>query len=66
MQKRLKKGDRVKWDTARGRTTGTVQEVVTRQTRLRGTVIEASEEDPVYIVRCADTGSRDVALKHRP
>lgn len=70
MSTRWKKGDTVQWNTPEGRTTGVVQKVVTRPVRVRGTRLEGSEDEPVYIVRCDHTGRmtghRKVALKQRP
>ncbi len=69
----LKPGDRVEWNTPQGRTVGVVRKVVTRDTRVRGTQLRGSEDDPVYIVRTRATGMeagyrehKDVALKRRP
>jgi hypothetical protein len=70
MGRKLRKGDTVEWDGPQGRTTGVVQEVVTREIRVRGTRLQGSEDDPVYIVRSprpgGRAGHRDVALRHRP
>lgn len=68
-EKRLRKGDKVAWNTPAGRISGIVQKVVTRETRIRGKRVRGSEEDPVYIVRSTEgTASlcKEVALKMRP
>ena len=70
MDRKLKKGDRVEWNTPQGRTMGVVQKVVTKETRVRGTRLKGSEDDPVYIVRSSrsgkEAGHKDVALRRRP
>lgn len=70
MDRKLRKGDRVEWNTPQGRTTGVVQKVVTKETRVRGTRLCGSEEDPVYIVRSRRSGKlaghKDVALRRKP
>lgn len=67
--KRLRKGDKVVWNTPAGRTSGIVQKVVTKETRIRGKRVRGSEEDPVYIVRSTEDRAslcKEVALKMRP
>lgn len=70
MDRKLKKGDRVEWNTPQGRTAGVVQKVVTKETKVRGTHLRASEEDPVYIVRSRRSGGvaghKDFALRRKP
>ena len=67
MDRKLRKGDRVEWNTPQGRTAGVVQKVVTRETRVRGTRLRGSDDDPVYIVRSNRSGKlaghKDVALR---
>ena len=70
MARKLRKGDRVEWNTPQGRTEGVVQKVVTKDTRVRGTRLRGSEEDPVYVVRSSrsgrQAGHKTVALRRRP
>lgn len=70
MDRKLRKGDRVELDTRRGRTAGIVQKVVTKEKKVRGTRLEGSDDDPIYVVRCraADrpAGHKDVVVRRRP
>lgn len=70
MDRKFRKGDRVEWNSPQGRTEGIVQRVVTKETKVRGTRLTGSEEDPVYIVRSRrsgkEAGHKDVALRLRP
>jgi Hypervirulence associated proteins TUDOR domain len=51
------KGDKVAWNTSQGRTTGTVEEKLTSDTRIKGQEIKASEDDPKFKVRSDKTGA---------
>jgi hypothetical protein len=53
-----KKGDHVSWNTPQGRTTGTVVEVRTTPFSIEGTKLEASKDDPRYVVESDKTGAR--------
>lgn len=55
---KLSPGDRVKWNTPQGKTHGKVVERVTKETRVGGTRLVGSEEDPVYVVESDKTGKR--------
>ncbi len=63
MSKELKKGDKVSWGTAQGRTQGTVEKKVTSETRIKSHVAKASKDDPQYQVRSGKTGAKAV---HKP
>ena len=67
-EKRLKKGDRVAWETPQGKTTGRVVEKLTGDKRVgnpgqKGTKVSASEDDPRYVVESDKTGKR---AAHKP
>lgn len=63
MAKDLKKGDKVSWDTSQGETHGVVEKKQTRETRIKGHKVAASEEDPQYIVRSDKSGEK---AAHKP
>jgi hypothetical protein len=51
------KGDKVEWNTSQGRTSGTVEEKLTSETRIKGQRIKASKDDPKFKVRGDKTGA---------
>jgi hypothetical protein len=64
----LKRGDRVKWNTPQGETTGTVKEKLTSDARVgnagqKGTKVSASEDDPRYVVESEKSGKQ---AAHKP
>jgi len=59
----FKKGDRVKWNTAQGETTGTVKKKLTSETDIKGYTAKASEEEPQYLVESESTGKE---AAHKP
>jgi DUF2945 family protein len=64
----LRKGDHVAWNTPQGRTTGVVREKLTSPRRVgnggqRGTRVNASQDDPRYLVESDATGK---VAAHRP
>ena len=64
----FKKGDRVKWNTAQGETTGTVKKKLTSDTDIKGHTVKASKDDPQYLVESESTGKeaahKPSSLKH--
>jgi Hypervirulence associated proteins TUDOR domain len=54
--KELKTGDRVTWNTSRGRTTGRVEKKVTRTTKVKTRKVNASARSPEYLVRSEKSG----------
>ncbi len=54
----LKKGDRVRWNTSQGETTGTVVEQRTRDFQLAKQKFTASADQPMYIVESESSGKR--------
>ncbi len=50
MAKQLRKGDKVEWETSRGKTTGTVKKKLTSPIRIKTHEVNASEENPQYLV----------------
>ena len=68
MAKELKKGDRVRWNTPQGKTSGAVVEKVTGTRRVanegqQGTEVKGSPDEPRYVVESEATGKR---AAHRP
>lgn len=52
----FKQGDKVQWNTSQGRTEGEVQRKVTEETKVGGTTLKGSKDDPVYIVKSDKSG----------
>ena len=57
MSQAFKQGDKVKWSSGGGTSTGTVQKRITESTTLDGTSVAASKDDPRYLVKNDNTGS---------
>jgi hypothetical protein len=57
MAERLKRGDRVSWQTSQGRTQGKVVKVLTSDTQVEGFRVSASDHAPRYLVRSEKTGA---------
>jgi hypothetical protein len=68
MSKRLRKGDRVAWNTPQGETRGRVVDLLTDVERigndnLKGTKVRASKDDPRYVVESEKSGK---VAAHKP
>lgn len=63
MTRTPKKGDKVSWATAQGRTEGRVEKVVTSTTRIKGHTAKATEDEPQVVVESLRTGKKAV---HKP
>ena len=68
MSDEFKKGDRVKWNTPQGETTGTVKKKLTSDARVgndgqKGTKVSASKDDPRYVVESEKSGKQ---AAHKP
>eukprot|EP01117_Protostelium_nocturnum_P011102 TRINITY_DN4030_c0_g1_i1.p1 TRINITY_DN4030_c0_g1~~TRINITY_DN4030_c0_g1_i1.p1 ORF type:complete len:350 (+),score=174.45 TRINITY_DN4030_c0_g1_i1:110-1159(+) len=59
----LKKGDHVNWESAQGTIEGTVVRKATSDTQIKSHHVNASAEDPQYIVKSDATGS---IAAHKP
>lgn len=57
------RGDRVKWNTAQGKTTGRVIKKLTSSTTIKGHTAQASEAEPQYLVESEQTGAQ---AAHKP
>lgn len=58
----VKKGDKVSWKSHGGTAHGTVEKKQTSRTSIKGHKVDASPEDPQYIVR-TDSGAK---AAHKP
>lgn len=58
-----KKGAKVQWDTPKGKTTGTVEKVVTSPTKVKGHVAKATKAEPEVLVKSSKSGKKAV---HKP
>ena len=63
MAKEFRQGDRVEWNTPQGKTHGTVKKKLTSETEVGGQKINASEDDPRYLVESGKSGKE---AAHKP
>jgi hypothetical protein len=56
-------GDRVRWNTSQGETVGKVKRKLTSRTHVKGHAVDASEEEPQYLVESEKTGEE---AAHKP
>lgn len=63
MTKMPKKGEKVSWGTAQGRTEGTVEKTVTGTAKIKGHTARATKEEPQLIVKSAKSGKQ---AAHKP
>jgi len=63
MPKQFKPGDRVKWNTPQGKTTGKVKKKLTSAKKIKDHVANASKENPEYLVQSEKSGKE---AAHRP
>jgi len=63
MPDRFKPGDKVDWNTSRGRTTGTVKKKLTTPTDIKSHHVAASPENPEFLVQSDKTGAQ---AAHKP
>jgi Hypervirulence associated proteins TUDOR domain len=59
----FERGDTVEWNTPQGKTRGTVKKKLTSQTQVGGQKINASEDDPRYLVESEKSGKE---AAHKP
>ena len=58
-----KKGDKVEWDASQGKIKGTVEKIVTSDTKIKGHVAKATKDKPEVLVHSDKTGAKAV---HKP
>ncbi len=63
MAKLPKQGDKVSWGTSQGKTEGTVEKIVTTDTKIKSHVAKATKEEPQVLVKSAKSGKEAV---HKP
>ncbi len=63
MADKLKKGDKVEWETSQGKTSGTVKKKLTAPTDIKGHHVAASEENPEFLVESEKSGKE---AAHKP
>jgi hypothetical protein len=59
----FKQSDKVEWNTPQGKTRGTVKMKLTSNTEVGGQKINASEDDPRYLVESEKSGKE---AAHKP
>lgn len=59
----LKKGDKVRWNTPQGETSGEVVRIAKSDTQIKGTKLSASKDDPRVIVESDKSGKQ---AGHKP
>jgi Hypervirulence associated proteins TUDOR domain len=59
----LHKGDRVEWNTSQGKTEGTIEKKLTEPMQIKKHHVEASEDNPQYLVKSEKTGKE---AAHKP
>lgn len=63
MAETFRKGDRVEWSSHGGTAVGTVEKKITERTEAAGRTVDASPEEPQYLVRSEKSGGTAV---HKP
>jgi hypothetical protein len=63
MPGKLKKGDKVTWGTSQGETHGTVEKIVTTDTKVKGHTAKATKEHPEVVVKSGKSGKEAI---HKP
>ena len=63
MAQKFEQGDTVEWNTPQGKTRGTVKKKLTTETEVGGQKINASEDDPRYLVESEKSGKE---AAHKP
>ncbi|WP_017651419.1 DUF2945 domain-containing protein [Fortiea contorta] len=63
MAEKFNKGDKVKWNTSQGETTGEVEKTLTSPTEIKGHQVAASKDNPEYLVKSEKTGKE---AAHKP
>ena len=63
MAQEFGQGDRVEWNTPQGKTRGQVKQKLTSETQVGGQKVNASEDDPRYLVESEKSGKE---AAHKP
>jgi hypothetical protein len=59
----FRQGDEVEWNTPQGKTRGKVKKKLTSSTQVGGQKVNASEDDPRYLIESEKSGK---ASAHKP
>ena len=62
-QNEFKQGETVEWNTPQGKTRGKIKKKLTSPTQVGGQNVNASEEDPRYLVESEKSGKE---AAHKP
>lgn len=63
MADKLKVGDKVEWETAQGKTVGTIKKKLTAPIEIKGHHVAASKENPEFLVETEESGKE---AAHKP
>lgn len=63
MSNSFKRGDKVEWHSSQGSVQGTVKKKLTSPTDVKGHHVNASPDDPQYLVKSDKTGAE---AAHKP
>jgi hypothetical protein len=63
MAQDFKQGDTVEWNTPQGKTRGKVKKKLTSSTEIGGQKINASDDDPRYLIESEKSGKESA---HKP
>ena len=63
MAEKLKAGDKVEWETAQGKTAGTIKKKLTKAIKIKGHRVAASEDNPEFLVETDESKKR---AAHKP
>jgi hypothetical protein len=63
MAEKIKKGDKVEWETSQGTTRGTVKKKLTSPTKIKGHKVAATKDNPEFLVE-TDESKKEAA--HKP
>jgi hypothetical protein len=60
---KFKAGDKVAWNSQQGEIKGTVKKLLTKPTQIKSHKVDASKENPEYLVESDKTGAK---AAHKP
>lgn len=63
MAEKLKKGDKVEWETSQGKTKGTIKKKLTEPMKIKSHTVAATEDNPEYLVESGKSGDE---AAHKP
>ena len=63
MSDTFRKGDKVQWQSTQGTVHGTIKKKLTEPTEIKGHHVNASADDPQYLVESDNTGAE---AAHKP